>query len=377
MLERAKKKNISKTSQKIFKKVQGFGKKIITTKRTKGSFKDPFFYLGLTAVFLFLITCFVNPSELLCGEIVKDFSLLKAQSTNTFCNQTKDLFVNQSETSQLESPELTTIQDSSIKGISPPTIISSKVLGSLIGSDYNLGDRKETIEYEVQEGDTLSSITNEFNISLNTILWANDLSSRSLIRPGQKLIILPTSGLMHLVQRGDTLGNIAKKYKAEIEEITDINDLPEQGEIFVGDLLIIPNGIMSTVSDQTTYAPLAASYFICPIPAPCRITQGLHPYNAIDFSNGKCADPVYAAAGGKVQKTGYGNIAGIYVRVLHPNGVVTFYGHLSKILVGAGDHVYQGQIIGYIGYTGYTIPSGPGGCHLHFEVRGARNPFAK
>jgi len=113
------------------------------------------------------------------------------------------------------------------------------------------------------------------------------------------------------------------------------------------------------------------------VPTPYRITQGLHWYNAIDFSTGKCGSPIYAAAGGQVQRTGYDyERAGRYVRILHPNGVVTFYGHMSKIAVNAGATVGQGQIIGYIGYSGHTIPSGPGGCHLHFDVRGSRNPFA-
>ncbi|MBI2604018.1 MAG: M23 family metallopeptidase, partial [Candidatus Harrisonbacteria bacterium] len=43
--------------------------------------------------------------------------------------------------------------------------------------------------------------------------------------------------------------------------------------------------------------------------------------------------------------------------------------------VSVGDYVAQGDIIGYIGNSGNT--HGPTGCHLHFEVMGARNPFAK
>jgi len=55
--------------------------------------------------------------------------------------------------------------------------------------------------------------------------------------------------------------------------------------------------------------------------------------------------------------------------------VVTLYGHLSVITVKNGGSVNVGEIIGYIGNTGRT--RGQTGCHLHFEVRGARNPFAK
>jgi murein DD-endopeptidase MepM/ murein hydrolase activator NlpD len=102
----------------------------------------------------------------------------------------------------------------------------------------------------------------------------------------------------------------------------------------------------------------------------------LHWYNAIDFSNGQCGEPVFAAAAGAVQRTGTDPVGGNYIRILHPNNVVTYYGHLSSVAVEAGIAVYQGQIIGYIGCTGKTIPAGNAGCHLHFDVRFASNPFA-
>jgi len=93
------------------------------------------------------------------------------------------------------------------------------------------------------------------------------------------------------------------------------------------------------------------------------------------FSNKSCGEPVYAAAGGTIQRIGYHTMGGNYVRVLHPNGVVTYYGHLVRAAMSSGTKVFQGEIIGYTGHSGYTIPAGPAGCHLHFEVRGATNPF--
>ena len=97
-------------------------------------------------------------------------------------------------------------------------------------------------------------------------------------------------------------------------------------------------------------------------------------YNAVDFSNGKCGEPILAAAGGIVQKAKYGwnGGAGNAVTILHSNGVVTMYGHLQAIFVSPGDQVFQGQIIGTMGNSGRSI-----GCHLHFGVYGARNPFVK
>ena len=63
---------------------------------------------------------------------------------------------------------------------------------------------------------------------------------------------------------------------------------------------------------------------------------------------------------------GYGN----YIVISHPNGTQTLYAHLSGLAVVAGTSVTRGEIIGYVGSTGRST-----GSHLHFEVRGAKNPF--
>ncbi|GAH90393.1 unnamed protein product, partial [marine sediment metagenome] len=242
-------------------------------------------------------------------------------------------------------------------------------------------ERKEIIEYIVESGDTLSSIAAKYDISLDTILWANDLSSKSIIKPDQKLIILPISGVLYMVKRNDTLSEIAEIYKGEVGEIVDFNELSSEGDIYIGDILVIPGGKMPPPPKKSYYAapqvPIGSSYFMTPVSSPYVITQGLHWYNAIDFSHAgnACGKPVYVAAGGMVQKTGYDRTAGNYVRISHliaGEEVITFYGHLSSILVSQNQKVSQGDIIGYIGKTGYAT-----GCHLHFEVRGAKNPFAK
>ena len=148
------------------------------------------------------------------------------------------------------------------------------------------------------------------------------------------------------------------------------NKLTSEKDIFIGDVLIIPGGKAPAKVSQIAAIPLAESYFI--IPTEGRISQGLHGIfgNAVDISN-KCGNMVVAAAGGTVQRVGYISIGGNIITIMHPNGVVTYYGHLSTMTVVPGQTVAAGQVIGYIGNTGYTI--GATGCHLHFEVRGAKN----
>jgi len=293
----------------------------------------------------------------------------------------QDLFVKPVKNFVRESPKMIITQENSLIGVSPPEAVTPQVLGSVLGGieiDSEAGNN--IVEYIVESGDTLSSVASKFEISIETILWANDLTSKSVIRPGQKLIILPVSGVLYHIKKGDTLSEIAQTYKGKVSEIISSNGLSGEGDIFIGDILIIPNGKMPAVSRSSsyTYIPIGSSYFICPHSA-CRITQGLHWYNAIDFG-GKCGDPIYAAAGGIVQRVMYGwnGGAGNYITILHPNGVVTMYGHIQASLIVQGQEVSQGEIIALMGGKPGTPGAGIStGCHVHFDVRGAKNPFAK
>ncbi len=288
-----------------------------------------------------------------------------------FSQQNESFFVDSNTSLVLESPELCLIEKNSLMPASPLVTVNPQVLGSFLGESADISEqRREISEYIIEEDDTLSSVAEKFNISLDTVLWANDLTKTSKIKIGQKLIILPVSGVLHLVKSGDTLSEITEDYKANTEEIIYFNELSETGEIFIGDVLIIPNGKMPAKKTYYPNIPLTDSYFI--LPTQGIISQGLHYYNAIDVAN-KCGTPILAAAGGTIQKVGYNTWpAGNYVRILHPNGVVTLYGHLSKISVKNGEIVAQGEVIGYMGNTGLST-----GCHLHFDVRGAKNPLSK
>lgn len=104
----------------------------------------------------------------------------------------------------------------------------------------------------------------------------------------------------------------------------------------------------------------------------------LHDYNAIDIAN-RCGTPIYASAEGFIVSEnsngdwndGYGNS----IIIEHPNNTQTLYAHLKKSIVSIGQHIKSKELIGYMGNTGNT--DGPTGCHLHFEVHGAKNPLAK
>lgn len=232
--------------------------------------------------------------------------------------------------------------------------------------------------YEVRDGDTVSGVAKMFNVSINTILWANELTSKSILKPGQKLVILPVSGISYKVAKGDNLSAIAKKYKADPEDILNYNDISSPSALAVGQTIIIPNaelGNTNTSSGATKTVganyPAYSGYYIRPIVGG-RKSQNLHGHNGIDLA-APVGTPIIASAAGTViiSRTGswnggYGN----YVVVSHPNGTQTLYAHMLKNLVSAGEKVEQGETIGYIGMTGNTT-----GPHIHFEIRGAKNPF--
>ncbi|MEA3295746.1 MAG: peptidoglycan DD-metalloendopeptidase family protein [Patescibacteria group bacterium] len=278
----------------------------------------------------------------------------------------KQCYANSTKHCEIETPELYFIQGNSVKSVSPPTTVTPQILGSLGATPET--QRKAIIEHIIETGDTISSIAKQYNISTNTILWANDLNKNSVIQPGKKLAILPVTGVLHIVKSKDTLSDISAKYKINLDKIVDLNKI-ENEKIFIGDILIIPNGKKLSSSSYIAKIPLINNYFVFPCIG--RITQELHWYNAVDIAN-KCGTPIYATANGTIQKTGYINRGGNRVRIIHPNKVATYYGHLSKILVKPGEQVKQGQKIGIMGNTGRST-----GCHLHYAVIGAKNPLVK
>jgi murein DD-endopeptidase MepM/ murein hydrolase activator NlpD len=336
-------------------------------------------YLGLFSAVLFgtfsLAADFIFKPLIIQGN----FSLLAAVSEAVSQPAGKLLITCQK--TNAKPLDLNIVQNNSLKGCSPPNTVSLETLGTLIGSSDSGTDSRQVVEYVVQAGETYSSIAEKFGISLDTVLWANNLDKSSNIKVGQKLVILPVTGVLYSVKTGDTMAEIAKTYKADAAEIIVFNDLEGQGDIYVGDVLIIPDGTKpKVVIPPAPQIPLASSYFIVPIAAPARITQGLHWYNAVDLSNGICGSPIFAAAGGQVLRTRFGWNAGAgnNLTILHPNGVVTMYGHLQTILVSPGDNVSQGEIIATMGGQPGTPGAGNStGCHLHFQVMGAANPFAK
>ncbi|MDD2935086.1 MAG: peptidoglycan DD-metalloendopeptidase family protein [Candidatus Pacebacteria bacterium] len=247
--------------------------------------------------------------------------------------------------------------------------------GSMVDISEKTNSDKISV-YVVREGDSLSQISKMFGVSNNTIIWANDLKN-GIITKGQTLVILPVTGVRHTVKKGETLVGIANKYKGDIDEIKSFNNLKNEN-LAVGDIVIIPDGDMGSFvyqssktgnsSGKTTSS--TSGYYIRPVTG--IKTQGIHGYNAIDIGT-PVGTSVVASASGKViisRDYGWNGGYGSYIVIQHDNGTQTLYAHMSQNIVSVGQIVVRGQIIGYSGNTGKST-----GPHLHFEIRGAKNPF--
>ncbi|MDP1690068.1 MAG: peptidoglycan DD-metalloendopeptidase family protein [bacterium] len=290
------------------------------------------------------------------------------------------------------TPVLTASTNSNPNSSAPIALATSNgsALVSYNGPDGTLSDIANAPPpdrisiYEVKPHDTLSGIADMFDVSVNTIIWANNLSSAKNIHEHDILIILPVSGIERTVVKGDTLKTLAKKYGGDANEIAQFNGLDPAAPLKVGSTIIIPGGEIiapppharSPSVPRESYSSVQIGYFSNPVPGGI-ITQGQHGLNGIDIGAAR-GTPVHAAAKGTViivrnngaWNGGYGSYVVIKHIDTYGNDIQTLYSHMKSAIVSAGQEVLNGQNIGYVGATGRAT-----GPHLHFEVRGAANPF--
>ncbi len=230
--------------------------------------------------------------------------------------------------------------------------------------------RQGITTYLVEPGDTLSQIAKKFGLAINTLLWENNLSLNSYLRPGDKLSILPINGISYLVRSGDTLGSIAKKYNTTTDKIITFNNLSTDSVLKIKQKIILPDAkpFAQTVSptrsiyDKKSTASPSGYNFIWPVISK-RITQYYNwRHSAIDIGD-KEGNPIYATAAGRVERAGWTSGYGYNIIINHGNGFKTLYAHLSALNVKHGDQIGQGDVIGAVGSTGWST-----GPHLHLQI---------
>ncbi|MDN5819753.1 MAG: LysM peptidoglycan-binding domain-containing protein [bacterium] len=121
-------------------------------------------------------------------------------------------------------------------------------------------ESRDVIKYKVKSGESMSDLVDKFNISKDTIRWANGLSSNTL-KKGQTLRILPVDGIMYTSKSGDTIDGIASQYGSDKALIVSYNNLElASGHLKKGTRLILPGGEKETPTQSTSGRSGGSSY---------------------------------------------------------------------------------------------------------------------
>lgn len=355
---------------------------------TPGSFsqESPSSKIAIILASLVLATSFSSPAQ------------AKAGILSSFATKVKALIIQQNEEEEESAPTSQTMsvlkpvvinEEETVSAVTEESM-ESDALQATVGSlrlsteDIDFPTDDTISVYEVKKGDTLSTIAALFGVSKNTIIWANDLKSQT-VSVGDILVILPMTGIKHTVKKGDTISSIAKRYKADADDIAKFNGISTDSKLALGTVILVPEGEISVAPAPSrapsrvtqprildSYANSTPSGFLIRPLNGGRKTQGIHGHNAVDIAASP-GTPIMAAANGRVivaRSSGYNGGYGRMVIMVHDNNVQTVYAHMRTVYVTSGMDIAQGTVIGEVGNTGRS--SGP---HLHFEVRGAKNPF--
>ena len=220
--------------------------------------------------------------------------------------------------------------------------------------------------HRVRKGDTVWGIANKYQVSVRSVLRANQIRSARRLHVGKKLFIpgvVPSQqidGTWHRIKSGDTLWALAKKHRVSVKSLMSANNLKSATKLQVNETIFIPHS--------------GATGFSSPLRIPLVMTSDYgyrwHPihkkrrfHHGIDFRV-KTKYRVYASKAGKVVRAGWYGGYGNVVVIEHTGGYTTWYGHLSAIRVKVGQKVRHGRVIGLSGRSGHAT-----GPHLHFEIR--------
>ncbi len=254
-------------------------------------------------------------------------------------------------------------------------------------------EQETASEYEVVSGDTLSEISIKVNIPMDKIVEMNDAleTENTPIRVGQKLIItVPEPELS--VERTEQI-YVEESYDADIiyvdndswyttqtqilqqpsagfrkivADVSYLNDKEVGREILKEEVVkeAVPKIVERGTKIPPTYVkPISGGRLSSSFGRRKAPKKGASTYHkGVDWAT-PTGTAVYASCGGTVAKAGWGSGYGYVVYINHEDGRQTRYGHLSKVLVKAGQTVKQGDKIALSGNTG--VSTGP---HLHFEI---------
>lgn len=249
------------------------------------------------------------------------------------------------------------------------------------GNKPDQQQKSTVMMYAVQSGDTLSSIAGTYGMTLSELMAQNKIDNPNLVSIGMRLTIRK-DGIVHMVSQGETLERIAQRYGISAEEIIVRNPLVKilDNQLYVGQKIYIPTPEAPSVqagsfearremAEAANRLAMRGLRMKWPVAEPT-ITSGFGArwgkmHKGVDLWNEKEENtPITAARAGIVVEAGVHSDYGDLVVIDHGNGLQSYYAHMGKIDVSAGQAVLAGDVLGYMGRTGDAT-----GYHLHFEIR--------
>jgi cell wall-associated NlpC family hydrolase len=107
----------------------------------------------------------------------------------------------------------------------------------------------------------LMAIAQRAGISVETLLWANQIDDPDTLTVGMELVVLPVSGVLYSVEPGDTLNALSAQFNVSVDELLMANGIDDPATIQIGTKLLMPGG--SPIRPTATPAPTPT-----PIPIP-------------------------------------------------------------------------------------------------------------
>ena len=215
--------------------------------------------------------------------------------------------------------------------------------------------------YRIKNGDNLYRISKSYFVSITALCEINLIQEARNLQIGEQIYIPPVNqgpGILkrYCVKTGDTVENLMRKHGLSKWQWQRLNPTSD-GRLIVGAEVTIP---VAEVSNN----PKVRLGLMRPVRGYLTSRYGFRwgrMHYGLDLAAPSGA-PVKAAASGRVAFAGWNGAYGLMVKIKHGK-IITYYGHLSKILVSPNARIGQGTIIGLVGATGRAY-----GSHLHFEV---------
>ncbi len=217
------------------------------------------------------------------------------------------------------------------------------------------------IEHEVKRGESLWTIARKYDIDIDTLIGANDISNMNMIQKGDILKILPVKGILYRINPGENLWEISQNFNIITDTIIKANNISNPNSVRPGDILLLPGA-----KPEFGYKERMSSKLMMPVSARISSYYGMRwgkMHEGIDFAV-NTGTKIKASAAGKVIYSGWARGYGYTVIIEHQRGVRTLYAHNSKLLAHSGQYVNKGQVVCLSGNTGNST-----GPHLHFEVQ--------